>query len=468
MAKNPHDHDNPQPASIGTVPITDSDAVQPLAGKAETNRPRRRRPFLFYLSILGPGLIAANAGNDAGGIATYSSMGAQYGYSLLWVMVIITFSLAVVQEMCARLGAATGKGLSDLIRENFGVRWTAVIMLALLIANGLTLISDFIGIAAAMDIFGVPTWLSAPVAGVALWFLIARGSYGRVEKIFLIMTFAFFAYIFSAFIGNPDWGQAASHSVVPTIKLDNNYVITLMAAIGTTITPYMQLFLQSAVVEKGVTMRDYKYERTEVYLGSIFSNLISYFIILACAAAIFASSPVVNGQHIGQTINTAKDAAQALGPLLGKSATYVFAFGLLGASLLACGVLPLATSYSITEAFGFENGVSRKLNEAPIFWGIFTGLIVVSVSVAIVPGILNNVVTILLVIQIVNGMILPFILIAILLLINNKELMGKYTNGRIYNFIAWTTAIFVACLSVALLAITILGLFGLNLLPSSN
>ncbi len=466
MAKQLNNPDLPrQPASIGTVQLPGGNLNPP---PPKTGRPpRRRRPLVFYLGILGPGLIAANAGNDAGGIATYSNMGAQYGYNLLWVMLIIVFALATVQEMCARLGAATGKGLSDLIRENFGVRWTAFVMLALLVANSLTTISEFIGIAAAMDIFGVPPWLSAPIAAVALWFLIARGNYGRVEKIFLLMTLAFFAYIFSVFFGKPDWGQAAAHAVVPTIKADNNYVQTLMAAIGTTITPYMQLFLQSAVVEKGVTMRDYKYERAEVYFGSAFSILIATSIILACAATIFANSPVVDGVHTGHAINTAADAALALGPLLGDYAKYVFAFGLLGASLLAAGVLPLATSYSVTEAFGFENGVSRKLNEAPVFWSIFTGLIVISVGIAIIPGILNNVVAILLVIQIINGMILPFILVAILLLINNKELMGKYTNGPIYNAIAWTTAVVVGVLSVTLLIITIFGLFGLNLLPAA-
>ncbi len=437
----------------------------PEINKNVPGRPRRRS-WLFYLSFLGPGLIAANAGNDAGGIATYSQMGSQYGYNLLWVMVIITFSLSVVQEMCARLGAATGKGLSALIRENFGIRWTVLVMLALLIANAGTTVSDFIGIAAAMSIFGIPPWISAPLAGVALWFLIARGSYGRVEKLFLIMTFAFFAYIFSAVLAKPDWGSAFKSSFVPTIKGNNLYIQTLMAAIGTTITPYMQLYLQSAVVEKGVTMRDYKFERFEVYLGCIFSNLISFFIIIACAATLFASSPVVNGEHVGAQINTAGDAAQALGPLLGNYATVVFAFGLLGASLLACGVLPLATSYSITEAFGFENGVSFKLREAPIFWAIFTGLIILGVAISVIPGILEYTVTILLVIQILNGMILPFILIAVLTLINNKEIMGKFTNGRIYNIIAWTTAIFVATLSVFLLVTTVLGLFGVNLLPA--
>jgi NRAMP (natural resistance-associated macrophage protein)-like metal ion transporter len=430
-------------------------------------RPAHRK-LLFYLSMLGPGLIAANAGNDAGGIATYSQMGTQYGYSLLWVMVIITFSLAIVQEMCARLGAATGKGLSDLIRENFGVRITALVMLGLLIANALVLISDFIGIAAALDIFGIPVWLGTPLAGLGLWLLISRGSYGRVEKIFLVMTLAFFAYVVAALISKPEWGQVAVHSVVPTVKLDSAYIQTLMAAIGTTITPYMQLFLQSAVVEKGVTMQnDYKYERNEVLLGVLFSDLISFFIIVACAATLFASSPLgANGEHTGSTINTARDAALALGPLLGNYATYVFAFGLLGASLLACGVLPIATSYSITEAFGLENGVSRKFREAPAFWGIFTCLILISTAVAIIPGVLSNVVTILLIVQIINGMILPFLLVVILLLINNKELMGQYTNGRIYNVSAWATVIFVSGLSVILLATTILGLFGINILPN--
>jgi len=434
----------------------------------EKNEPRpvRKGRFFFFLGMLGPGLIAANAGNDAGGIATYSQMGAQYGYNLLWVMIVITFSLGVVQEMCARLGAATGKGLSALVRENFSIRWTTFLMLALLIANAGTTISDFIGIAAAMGIFGVPAWISAPVAGLTLWFFIARGSYGRAEKIFLFMTFAFFAYVFAAIVGHPNWGEVITHSLTPTIKSDSAYIQTIMAAIGTTITPYMQLFLQSAVVEKGVTMRDYGYQRLEVYLGSIFSNTISAFIIIACGATIFMSSPIVNGEHQGVEINTASDAAKALEPLLGSYATQVFALGLLGASLLASGVLPLATSYSICEAFGFENGISFKWKEAPVFWSIFTFLIVAGVGVTIIPGVLDYTVTILLVIQIVNGMILPLILVAILLLINKKSLMGKYINGKIYNIIAWTTAVGVGILSVILLTVTILGLFNINILPS--
>ncbi len=420
--------------------------------EGEAGRKRRRRPrILFYLAFLGPGLVAANAGNDAGGVATYSQMGAQYGFDLLWVMVLVGFGVAIVQEMCARMGAATGKGLSDLIRENFSIRITFLVMLALLIANAAIVISEFVGIAAAMQIFGVPAWISAPTAGVLIWLLIARGSYARVEKVFLVMTFAFFAYIVSAVLDQPDWGQVAYHTVVPTIKFEGAFITTLMAAIGTTISPYMQLYVQSSVVEKGVTMRDYKFARIDVFAGSAFSILVAYFIIIATGSTIFKATG-------GQAIQTAGEAAQALRPLLGDYATYVFAAGLLGASLLAAGVLPLATSYSITEALGFENGVNTKFGEAPVFWGLFTGLIGLGVVIAVIPGL--PAFQLLVISQLLNGLILPFILIAILSLINNKELMGQYTNSRLYNVFAWIIAISVSGLSLILISNTLLGIFG--------
>jgi len=422
--------------------------------KEEKRPPRKRKSLLFYLSILGPGLVAANAGNDAGGVLTYSSMGSQYGFEMLWVMVVVGIGVAIVQEMCARMGAATGKGLSDLIRENFGIRWTALVMLALFVANAALVISEFVGIVTALDIFGVPGWLSAPIAGTGLWLLIARGSYQRVEKIFLFFTLTFFAYIIAAVLGNPPWEQVAYHTFVPSVRFEGQYLQTLMAAIGTTISPYMQLFIQSAVVEKGVTMRDYKYEKIDVYAGSAFSIIIAYFIIVATGATIFKVNP--------GPLDSAAAAALSLGPLLGDYAKYIFAVGLLGASLLAAGVLPLATSYSITEAFGFENGVNRKFGEAPIFWGLFTGLIIISVVVAAIPGL--PVVQLLVNIYALNGVILPFILVAVLLLVNNKELMGRYTNGPVYNTIAWSIAGTVSVLSVFYLLLQVLGGFGIKLL----
>lgn len=440
------------------LPLDGQVTPRPSATTRGENRPRRRRnSLLLYLSILGPGLIAANAGNDAGGVFTYASMGAQYGYEMLWVMVVVGVGVAIVQEMCARMGAATGKGLSDLIRENFGIRWTALVMLALFIANGSLVISEFVGIVAALNIFGIPSLISAPASGIIIWLLIARGSYERVEKIFLVLTVAFFTYIVAALMAKPDWGQVFFHTAVPSVRTDGPYLQTLIAAIGTTISPYMQLFIQSSVVEKGTTMRDYKYEKIGVYSGSAFSILVAYFIIVATGATIFAAS---NGQ--GAQLQDASDAARALQPLLGTAAEYTFALGLLGASLLAAGVLPLATSYSITEALGFENGVSRKFGEAPIFWGMFTGLIVVSVVIASFPDL--PIVALLINIYALNGVILPFILFAVLLLVNNRELMGRYVNGPIYNTLAWVIAVVVSILSIFYVVNGLLGIFGLAIL----
>jgi NRAMP (natural resistance-associated macrophage protein)-like metal ion transporter len=420
-------------------------------------RTRRGRSILFYLSILGPGLIAANAGNDAGGIATYSSMGSLFGFKMLWVMVVVWIGVCVVQEMCARMGAKTGKGLSDLIRENFSIRLTAFVMLAFLIANGGVIVSEFIGITAAMSIFGVPSWISAPVAGVLVWLLIARGSYQRVEKVFLALTVTFFAYVIAAFMAKPDWGEVIKSTFVPTIQLNGLFLTTLIAAVGTTISPYMQIYVQSAVVERGVTMRDYKYQRMDVYVGSTFSILIAYFIIVATGATIF---PATGGE--GRALDSAVDAAKALTPFLGEFAKYIFALGLLGASFLAAGVLPLTTCYSVTEALGLENGVSKSLKEAPSFWGMFTFLIVTAVIIAMIPGL--PVVNILVALYLVNGLILPIILFSILKLVNDKELMGKYTNSLFYNIVAYGLAGLVSFLSVSYVLIQILGIFGIQIL----
>ena len=440
----------PNPSQAATSEAT-LDFEKTLEGK------KKRLGILFYLSILGPGLIAANAGNDAGGVYTYSSMGAQFGFQMLWVMVIVGIGVAVVQEMCARMGAATGKGLSDLIRENFPLRLTAFVMLALLIANSALIVSEFIGITTALNIFGVSPFISAPVAGLGIWLLIARGSYSRVEKVFLVLTVAFFAYIIAAFLAQPNWGQVATGAVVPTIHFTPDFITTLIAAVGTTISPYMQIYVQSAIVERGVTMRDYKYQKLDVYAGSAFSIGIAVFIIIATGATIFQGT---HGQ--GVQLKDAADAAQSLEPFLGQAAKYIFALGLLGASLLAAGVLPITTCYSLTEALGLENGVSKSWKEAPAFWGLFTGLIVVSVIIAMIPGL--PVVAILVNLYALNGIILPIILFSVLKLVNNKELMGKYTNSLIYNILAYGLAGLVSILSIFYVLTNLLGLFGINLL----
>ncbi len=404
----------------------------------------RRRGIIAYLAVLGPGMIAASAGNDAGGIATYATVGADHGYSLLWVLVPITISLGIVQEMCARMGAVTGKGLADLIRERFGVRWTALVMLALLVANGGVTVSEFVGIAAATELFGVPRYISVPLAAVSVWWLVVKGSYRRVERVFLMMSLVFLGYIISAFLARPAWGEVARHFVRPSFSFDLAYLFTFVAVVGTTISPYMQVYVQSSVVEKGVTAEDYTLTRADVWTGTVFAMGIVFFIIISTAATLH--------QH-GIQIETAADAARALEPLAGRYAGLLFATGLFGASMLAAGVLPLATAYSISEALGFEKGVSRSFREAPIFIGIFTFLVATGALVAVLPGL--PLIRVLLVTQVINGLLLPVILIAVLRLVNNREVMGAHTNGPAYNVAAWLTAIIVSALSLLLIGATL-------------
>ncbi len=404
-----------------------------------------RRPRLcVYLAILGPGMITANAGNDAGGIATYATVGAEHGYGLLWTLIPITLSLGIVQEMCARMGAVTGKGLADLIRERFGVRWTALVMLSLFIANGGVTVSEFVGIAAAMEIFGVPRYVSVPIAAIAIWWLVVKSSYQRVERIFLVMSLVFFAYILSAFMAHPDWGTVAREMVRPSLSLSPAYLFALVALIGTTISPYMQVFIQSSVLEKGVTPEDYALTRADVWIGTIFSDLVAFFIIVSTAATL---------HKLGVHVETAADAAHALRPFAGPYAEFLFVIGLFGASMLAAGVLPLATAYSISEAFGFEKGVSSSFREAPIFVGIFTFLVALGALIAMMPRV--PYIRVLLVTQVINGVLLPVILVAVLRLVNNRELMGTHVNGPLYNLVAWITTVGVSALSVLLIVATL-------------
>ncbi len=396
-----------------------------------------KNKLFAYLAMLGPGIIAANAGNDAGGIATYSSVGASYGYTLLWVFIPITFALGMVQECCARMGAVTGKGLSDLIREQFGVRWTAVVMLALLVANAGVTISEFVGIAAASELFGVSRYVVVPLAAFGIWWLVVKGSYQRVERIFLLMSLVFFGYIASAFLAKPDWNTIAREVVRPSFSLETTYLFTLVAIIGTTISPYMQIFVQSSVVEKNIDVEDYALTRADVWTGTVFAMMIAFFITISTAATLHAS---------GLQIESAADAARALRPLAGEYAQILFGVGLFGASMLAAAVLPLSTAYSISEALGFEKGVSRSFREAPIFLGIFTFLIAVGAFTAMLPGI--PLIRVLIVTQFINGLLLPILLVAVLRLANNKELMGAHANGKVYNAFAWLIVAVVSSLSV--------------------
>ena len=404
----------------------------------------RRKRLLAYVAILGPGMITANAGNDAGGIATFASVGADFGYSLLWILIPIMISLGIVQEMCARMGAVTGKGLADLIRERFGVRWTALIMFALLVANAGVTVSEFVGIAAATELFHVHRYVSVPLAAIMIWFLVVKGSYKRVERAFLLMSLVFLGYIISAFLSRPDWSAVAVGLVKPEFRLEHAFLFTIVAVVGTTISPYMQVYVQSSVVEKGVTADDYSKTRTDVWVGTVFAILIVFFIIVSTAATLHKA---------GIQISTAEEAAQALRPLAGRYAETLFGIGLFGASMLAAAVLPLATAYSISEALGFEKGVSRSFREAPIFLGVFTFLIAVGAAIAIVPNL--PLFRVLLVTQVINGLLLPVVLFAVLRLVNDRELMGHHVNGRLYNIAAWLTAIVVTALSLLYIISTI-------------
>lgn len=405
-------------------------------------RVNRFSPVLKLLAVLGPGLIAANAGNDAGGVATYSSTGASYGYNLLWALAITTVFVGVAQEMCARMGAVTGKGLSDLIREQFGVRWTALAMFALLIANTGVTISEFIGIAASVQVLAndrnTPLiYIIVPLCGLALWWLVIKGSYRRVEKIFILISLGFLAYIPAAFAAHPDWRMVGLQTIFPHFNMDASYWPTTAALVGTTLSPYMLFYIQSAVADKGIQAGEYIYEQVDVYSSTIFANIISAFMIIATGATLFFSH---------QIVATASDAAFALRSFAGQYASLLFGLGLFGASLLAGAVLPLTTAYGICEAFGFERGVSRSFKEAPVFQSLFTGLIILGVLVALIPGL--PFIQVLVFLQNINAAMLPILLIFIILLVNNRRLMGRRINGLAFNILSWITAISITVLVV--------------------
>jgi Mn2+/Fe2+ NRAMP family transporter len=408
---------------------------------------RPRAPLLAALAVLGPGLIAANAGNDAGGVATYASVGARYGYDLLWMMVVITISLVVVQEMAARMGVVTGKGLADLVREEYGIRWALFATGSVLIANLGICISEFVGIGAALGLAHVPVQVSVPIGAVAVWLLLVRGTYKIAQRIFVAMTIPFFAYPIAAILSHPHWGAVGKAIVAPHIQSSPGYVLLFVATAGTTITPFMQLYLQSAVVERGIGPEDLNKERVEVASGSIFANLVASFIIIATAATLYV--------HGHTHVNTAADAAKALAPFAGRFAEVLFAVGLLGASLLAAAILPVTAAYVIAETFGFERGISHTPREAPVFVGVVTALVVIGAVVAMIPGI--PVFHLLVGVQAVNGVLLPITLFFVWRLSASTELMGRYRNGRIFNLVAGATVLATSALSVILLAVTVLG-----------
>jgi NRAMP (natural resistance-associated macrophage protein)-like metal ion transporter len=401
-----------------------------------------------YLAILGPGIISASSGNEVSGIATYSAAGAEYGYSLLWTFLPMTLFFIVAQEMCVRMGVVTGQGLADLIREQFDVRWTALVMLALLIANTGIIVAEFVGIGQASELFGVSRYVAVPLAAAVIWWLVVRGTPRRVEQVFLLMSLVFLAYIFAAILAKPDWGTVGRELVTPSFSLDSGYLFTVMALIGTTITPFMQVYVQSSVVEKRLDTEDLPIARADAVAGVIFANVIAAFILISTAATLHAA---------GITLNDAADAAQALTPFAGVYAEYLFGVGLFGAAMLAMGVLPLATAYSLSEALGFEKGLSHSFREAPIFIGSFTTLIVIGMLVALLPGIPQF--QLLLLTQCINGLLLPILLIAIVGLANNEEIMGEHRNRFFHNIFAYGTTAVVSVLSLLLIGKTIVDMF---------
>jgi len=406
-----------------------------LAGRVGRTR------LLVILAMVGPGFIAANAGNDAGGITTWSVIGSRYGYSMIWLLVIMTPVLAVVQEMNARVGVVTGRGLAALIRENFSLKVTALAILAAVVANFGTTVAEFSGVAAAGSLFGVPPFVGVPVVVIAVWLLVIRGSYRKVERVLLALGFVLLTYIVAGFMAGPDWAAAARGAVTPAIEMDSLWLFTAIAAVGTTLTPWGQFYIQAAVVDKKVPLKQYMYTKYEIYAGSVFMTTIDFFIVVACAATLFAE---------GTVVESAEQAAMALQPFLGVAAKYLFGIGLLSVSILAAGVLPLATAYVVCEAFGFESGLDNSFREAPVFNGLITFLMIVPAAIAMIPGL--PLVTVILVAQSLNGILLPVILVFTLLLINDPRVMGKHVNGRVRNIFAWTFTVTLIALSVALLA----------------
>lgn len=397
--------------------------------------------LFFALGIIGPGLITVNAGNDAGGITTYAVVGASYGYKMLWGLLLITFSLAVIQEMNARMAVITGKGLADLIREKFGVKLTFFAMMILLAANFGVILGDFAGVAASMELFGTPRYLSVPIIAILVWFLVTKGSYNRVEKVFLLFTFAFFGYIVAAFLAKPNWNTVFISTLTPTLKLEPGFILTFIGMIGTTITPYMQFYLQSSIVDKHLSLKDYKYEKLDVYLGAFWGNAVSFFIIVCTAATLFKA---------GIAITSAQQAAVSLKPFAGHYASLLFGLGLFGASVLAVAVIPLSTAYAICEAFGWESGVDHKYRDAPQFFIIFGSLIGLGSLLMLIPGL--SLVQIILVTQQIAGILCPIILIFMIFLVNDHEIMGHYINQPTQNIISWVTVGFIIALSLILLA----------------
>ncbi len=405
---------------------------------------RLRYHIAIFFAVIGPGFITAMVDNDAGGIYTYSQAGAKYGYLPLWTLLPITLLLIVTQEMCSRMGAVTGKGLSDLIREEFGLRTTFGMMIVLVLANLTNLMADFAGIASSLELFHISRYISVPVGAIAVWLLVVQGSYQSVEKVFLWACVVYIAYIASGILVRPNWTEAAVDSIRPVLMFESGYLSMLVGMVGTSIAPWMQFYLQAAIVEKGVTAKEYKESRVEVIVGCIAMSVVAFFIIVACAGAIYKIQP--------HDIKDAADAAKGLQPF-GQYAVLLFGAGLFNASLFAACILPLSTAYSVCEGLGFESGVNKRFREAPIFYWLFTLLIVIGAGVILLPNF--PLVKMILLSQVINGGLLPFVLIFMTLLINKSKLMHEWVNPTLYNAIAWISVALMIGLTMALVALSI-------------
>jgi NRAMP (natural resistance-associated macrophage protein)-like metal ion transporter len=413
----------------------------------EIRRPAKilRYRILAMLAVIGPGIITANVDNDPGGILTYSQAGAKFGYGLIWTLIPTTVALIVVQEMAARMGAITGKGLSDLIREEFGFRSTFFTMIVFGLADLGTIAAEFAGIASGLQLFGVSKYISVPIGAVIVWAVIVYGSYKPVERLLLVFSLVYLAYPISAVLAKPDWGLVLHKSVVPGTFHTSEYFVMVVGLIGTTITPWMQFYLQSSIVEKGVTEKEYKMSRWDVIAGCFMTQIVAFFIIVACGATLY-----LNGIH---DINDAADAAAALKPLAGQFASILFAIGLVNAGMLSAAILPLATTYNVCEGLGFESGINKKFSEAPAFYSIYTLLIGFGAAIVLIPGV--PLIRLILLSQVANGVLLPFVLFFMLRLVNRADLMGRYTNSKLANVIAYSTSAIMIVLTVAMVWTTV-------------
>jgi NRAMP (natural resistance-associated macrophage protein)-like metal ion transporter len=404
----------------------------------------RHTRLIAVLSVIGPGFIAGNAGNDAGGIATYSIVGAREGYGLLWALVLITFALAVIQEMSSRMGVVTGKGFGDLVREEFGVKVSLAVMALFVFANLTVTIAEFAGIAASMELLGINKYVSVPLSAVIVWVVVVKGNFKQVERFLIAISMVYLTYVFSGFMANPPWGEVARQIALPHVRIDRDYFLLFITMVGTTITPYMQFYLQSAVVDKGVRIEEYRFAKFDVYAGSFMTVFIAFFIIIATGTILHPA---------GVVVDSAEDAARALEPLAGNFASHLFAVGLLNASFLAAFVLPLATAYGLSEAFGWESGINKTFREAPQFLGFYTAFIVIGAGVILIPN--APLIKIMFLSQTINGILLPIVLIIMLKLVNNSAIMGEYVNSRRMNIITWITVSILVFLTVMLVVTSV-------------